>query len=356
MMGLLPGSRLKQVDTMAFFKADCKNYSPDGGQEMIKNIPFTKIDGFLTGHAHDADAATGCSVVISHDGAVAGVDVRGGAPGTRETDLLDPVNLVETVHCVFLAGGSAYGLDAAAGIMAFLEEKSTGFDVQVARVPIVTGAVLFDLSVGSSSIRPDREMGYNACLDTLNNREPSGCTGAGTGASIGKILGMEHAMKSGIGCCAFQVGDLQIGAMVAVNCLGDVVDPSTGQILAGALTPDKSGFSDTETIMIKNWADRKNLFSSNTTIGVVLTNGLFNKAQAKKIASMAQNGYARTLRPAHSMFDGDTVFSMCSGRVTADLSVTGLLAARAMEQAVISAVKHATSMYGLKCHSDLTGL
>lgn len=320
---------------------------------MLSDIVLNTIDGFLIGHARDQAAATGCTVIISREGATAGVDVRGGAPGTRETDLLNPVNLVETIHAVFLAGGSAFGLDAAAGIMRYLEENRIGFDVQVAKVPIVAGAVLFDLTVGKSDVRPDGTMGYAACLDAERNILQQGNVGAGTGASVGKIAGPDRSMKSGIGCCAVQLGELKVGALVAVNCLGDVVDPDSGKPLAGVLNPEKTRIMSTEAVMMKNWNKKQNLFSGNTTIGAVLTNGRFTKSQAAKLAAMAHNGYARTLRPAHSMFDGDTIFAMASGKVAADVSVTGMLAARVVEKAVVNAVIETRASHGLPGHADM---
>lgn len=318
----------------------------------MRNIEFTDIEGIEVGHAQNLEAATGCTVILCKDGATAGVDVRGGAPGTRETDLLNPVNMVQKIHAVMLAGGSAFGLDAASGIMKFLEEKNIGFDVGFTRVPIVCGAVLFDLTIGDHKIRPDKDMGYQACLNATRLACPQGNVGAGTGATVGKILGMNRATKSGLGAYALQVGDLKVGALVAVNCLGDVIDPQTGEKLAGPQNEDGQTLADTETIMIKAYAEKKNLFSGNTTIGVVATNALLDKAQATKLASMAQNGYARTMRPAHTMVDGDTIFAIASGSVGADLSVVGLLAAQAMERAVVEAVKNTSTLCGLKCYSD----
>ncbi|MGD9973106.1 MAG: P1 family peptidase [Desulfatirhabdiaceae bacterium] len=320
---------------------------------MIKEIEFVEIDGIQVGHAQNLDAATGCTVILCETGATTGVDVRGGAPGTRETDLLDPVNLVSTVHGILLAGGSAFGLDAAGGVMSYLEERQIGFDVQVTRVPIVCGAVLFDLLIGDHRVRPDRDMGYQACLNAENPDRRQGCIGAGTGATLGKILGMNRAMKSGLGWYALQIGELKIGAIVAVNCLGDVIDPLSGKKIAGLLSEDLLSIEDTETVMIQSYADKKNLFSGNTTIGVVATNASLTKAQATKLAAMSQNGYARTMRPAHSMVDGDTIFAMSTGSVAADVSVVGLLGARVMERAVVAAVKNATSMCGLTCFSSL---
>jgi L-aminopeptidase/D-esterase-like protein len=319
----------------------------------MQQIAFTDIEEIKVGHAHNLDAGTGCTVVICEQGATAGVDVRGGAPGTRETDLLDPINLVEKIHAVVLAGGSAFGLDAACGVMQYLEEKDIGFDVQVTRVPIVCAAVLFDLTIGDHRIRPDREMGYQACRNATNAGCTEGNVGAGAGATVGKILGMKRAMKSGLGCHAIQVGALKIGALVAVNCLGDVIDPDTGERLAGLLNEDLTGLADTEAVMIQSCADKKNLFAGNTTIGIIATNAILTKPQAAKLASMAQNGYARTMRPAHSMFDGDAIFTMATGHVEADLSTLGLLSARVMERAVVSAIKKTSSLFGLKCRTDL---
>jgi len=319
----------------------------------MRQIAFTEIGGIRVGHAQNFEAATGCTVIISEKGATVGVDVRGGAPGTRETDLLNPVNLVERVHAIILAGGSAFGLDAAAGVMQYLEERNVGFDVEVTRVPIVCGAVLFDLTIGNHRIRPDKAMGYQACLNASSTECNQGTIGAGTGATVGKILGIGRAMKSGLGCYALHTEGLKVGALVAVNCLGDVVDPLSGERLAGPINEDKQNLADTEEIMISSRSGKKNLFGGNTTIGVVATNAALTKAQATKLASMAQNGYARTMRPAHSMYDGDTIFAMSTGSFEADLSVVGLLAARTMERAVISAIKKAESLCGLKCYADL---
>jgi L-aminopeptidase/D-esterase-like protein len=320
----------------------------------MRQIAFGDIEDIKVGHEQNVEAGTGCTVVICEKGATAGIDVRGGAPGTRESDLLNPVNLVEKIHAVMLAGGSAFGLDAAAGAMRYLEERSIGFDVQVTTVPIVCGAVLFDLAIGDHTIRPDKEMGYQACRNASRGVCAEGNVGAGTGATVGKILGMARAMKSGLGCHAIQIGALRIGALVAVNCLGDVLDPETGERLAGLVNEEQTAFGDTEAVMVQSYADKKNLFAGNTTIGVIATNAVLNKSQATKLASMAHDGYARTMRPAHSMFDGDTIFTMATGHVEADLSVIGLLSARVMERAVISAVKKSRSLFGLKCSADFS--
>lgn len=326
------------------------------GAICMQQINFTDIKGIKVGHAQNLAAGTGCTVVICEQGATAGVDVRGGAPGTRETDLLNAMNLVDKIHAVVLSGGSAFGLDAASGVMQYLEERGIGFDVQVTRVPIVCGAVLFDLLFGDYRTRPDQEMGYQACQNATNRNCAQGNVGTGTGATVGKILGMDRAMKSGLGCYAIQAGELRVGALVAVNCVGDVIDPETGCRIAGLLTQDLAGLADTETAMIESFDPKKDLFAGNTTIGVVATNAILNKAQASKLSAMAQNGYARTLRPAHSMFDGDTVFTMATGRVQADLSVLGLLSARVMERAIVSAISNTSSLLGYKSLADLEGV
>lgn len=318
-----------------------------------KVIKFTDIEGIKVGHAQDLEAITGCTVIICEEGATAGVDVRGGSPGTRETDLLDSRNLVEQIHAVVLSGGSAFGLDAASGVMKYLEEKDIGFDVQVTKVPIVCSAVLFDLNIGDYRVRPNSEMGYKACMLATNEDCHNGSVGAGTGATVGKFFGNERAMKGGLGSYAIQVGELKVGAIVAVNCLGDIIDPHTGEILAGLLDENGENLVGTENEMIKLYSQKKNLFSGNTTIGVIATNGKFTKPQANKLASMAHNGYGRTMRPAHSIFDGDTIFTMATGKVDADINVVGFLAARTMEQAVVNAIKSASSLGGFKACNDL---
>jgi len=252
-----------------------------------------------------------------------------------------------------LAGGSAFGLDAACGVMQFLEERNIGFDVQVTKVPLVCGAVLFDLAIGDCRVRPDREMGYRACLAADGKGFGQGNVGAGTGATVGKIFGMGRAMKSGLAGFAIQAGDLRIGAVVAVNALGDVIDPATGERLAGLLNEELNGLADTEECLIRSCSEKMDFFSRNTTIGVVATNAAMTKAGAAKVASMAHDGFARTIRPAHSMFDGDTIFAMATGHVEADVTVVGLLAARVVERSVVAAVKNAGSLCGLKCHADL---
>jgi len=321
----------------------------------MKEIQIADIKGVRVGHAQDLNAATGCTVILAWEGATAGVDVRGGAPGTRETDLLAPMNLVQEIHAVVLSGGSSFGLDAASGVAQYLEEEGVGFDATVARIPIVCGAVLFDLTVGNPKVRPDRRMGYKACLNAGSPECLEGSVGAGTGATVGKILGMDRAMKGGVAVCGVQTGALQVGAVVAVNCLGDVVEPQTGKTLAGVLDETGERCLNTEDILIRQFAGRPMSFPANTTIGCIITNARLTKPEAGKVAAMAHDGYARTLRPAHSMVDGDTVFALATGRVEADVTVVGLLAARVVERTVVRAVKNATPICGLKTYRDLTG-
>jgi L-aminopeptidase/D-esterase-like protein len=321
---------------------------------ILKEIGFHEIEGIRIGSAQSTEGATGCTVIICEKGATGGVDVRGGAPGTRETDLLNPLNLVEKVNAVVLAGGSAFGLDASSGVMDYLEKNNIGMDVQVTKVPIVCSAVLFDLTCGSPFIRPDREMGYQACRTSEGfPKVESGCFGAGTGATVGKLLGPDYAMKGGLGSCCIQTGDLKVGAIVAVNCLGDVIDPETGRIIAGLYDKNNKRFLNTELSMISQFDDKKDLFSGNTTIGCIATNAIMTKSQSNKAASMAHNGYGRAIRPAHTLFDGDTIFTMATGYVKADVNVVGAMAAMAMEKAVADAVKSAATAYGYLGYADL---
>lgn len=319
----------------------------------MKEIRFTDIDNIKVGNAQDLIGGTGCTVILCEKGAVAGVDVRGGSPCTRETDLLDPMNLVQEIHGVLLTGGSAFGLDAAAGIMKYLEDKQVGFDVAVTKVPIVCGAGLFDLVVGDHKSRPDKEMGYQACVNAYEEEFSTGTVGAGTGAIIGKYSGLDTAMKGGLGTYALQIGDLKVGAIVAVNCLGDVIDPTSGETVGGLLDKEKKSIVGTEQAMIDQYDNKTNLFSGNTTIGLIATNGKFNKSEINKIASMAHNGYGRSMRPAHSSFDGDTIFTLSTGDIEADINVVGLLAARTMEQAVVNAIKTATPLHGFKTYFEI---
>jgi L-aminopeptidase/D-esterase-like protein len=316
-------------------------------------VDIAAFAGVRLGNAQDLQAATGCTVILCPDGAVAGVDVRGGAPGTRETDLLRPENYVEKIHGVLLAGGSAFGLDAAGGVMQYLEEKGIGFDVGVAKVPIVAAAGLFDLPCGDAAVRPDRNMGYRACLSTETEKFRTGSVGAGAGAPGGEGFGQDRASTGGRGAYCLKLGELMVGAVVAVNCLGDVVDPATGDILAGAYCAEPFRFLNSEAELLQQGDRTGNRFAGNTTIGVILTNAQLSKAQATKVSSMAHDGYARTMRPAHTMLDGDTIFTMSVGGVAADISAVGTLAAEAMARAVLSAVRDAASLAGFKAMADL---
>ncbi|MGP4067891.1 P1 family peptidase [Halobacillus sp. B29] len=310
----------------------------------MKKIELTDIEGFRIGQAKDSHAKTGCTVMICEKGAKGGVDVRGGSPGTRETDLLRSENLVEEVHAVFLSGGSAYGLDVGTGVMQYLEEHNIGFDVQVARVPIVPGAILFDLHTGEAGIRPDLKMGYQACTNAFSHIPfKEGTEGAGAGATVGKVLGPDHAMKGGIGSYAVQAGNLKIGAVVAVNSFGDVIDPETGQIVAGV---QKEGrFLGTENVLIQSIEKTDtNRFSGNTTIGSVITNAKLTKPQANKIAALAHDGLARTIRPSHTFVDGDTLFTLTTNEVEVDLNGLSSLAAYVVEQAVLRAIQGAQAI------------
>lgn len=319
----------------------------------MKEINITDILDFKIGNAEYIKGPTGCTVIIAEEGASAGVDVRGGAPGTRETDLLNPINLVDKIHAVLLTGGSAFGLDAASGVMSYLEEKNIGFDVGVTKVPIVCGAALFDLIIGDHKIRPDKELGYEACLESEKRLSKEGNYGAGLGATIGKVLGPGNAMKGGLGTYAVEIGDLMIGAIVAVNALGDVYDSEKNRVIAGVFDKEKGELLSTESIMEAKYDDKKNLFNGNTTIGAIITNGKLSKPEANKVASMAHNGFARSIRPAHSMFDGDTIFAMASGKVEADVNTIGFTAANVMEKAVIRAVKMAESIEGYMSVRDI---
>jgi len=310
---------------------------------------ITDVAGIKVGHFTDERRLTGCTVVLVEDGAVAGVDVRGGAPGTRETDLLSPLNLVEKVHAVLLSGGSAFGLDAASGVVKYLEVRNIGFDVQVAKVPIVPAAILFDLGLGDPKIRPTSESGYKACQAAKTGAVAEGNVGAGAGATVGKLLGMKWAMKGGLGTASIRLADgVVVGAIVAVNALGDVINPSTGKFVAGARSPDGKGFAN-PLEKLKAGAKLETLLEGpNSTIGVVATNVELTKAQAAKVAQMAHDGLARTINPVHTPYDGDTLFALATGKnsAKADLILIGAMAAEAVAAAVIRAVTQAESIPG----------
>jgi L-aminopeptidase/D-esterase-like protein len=311
------------------------------------SISFNDIPGLQVGHAQDFEAVTGCTVVLAQEGAVGGVDQRGGAPGTRETDLLRPMHLVEKVHAVLLTGGSAFGLAAADGVVRWLEENNIGFEVGVTHVPIVPAAVLFDLTVGRADVRPDAAMGYAACQNAISETTipAMGSIGAGAGATVGNILGPQARMKGGLGTVAIELGaGLLVGALIAVNCFGDVIDPESGQILAGARKLPDGSFADTMQILKQGSGSFANP-GGHTIIGVVATNATLTKEAANKVAQMAQDGLARVVRPAHTMFDGDTIFALATGQSpAADVNLIGAFAAEATAQAIVNAVKIANNL------------
>jgi L-aminopeptidase/D-esterase-like protein len=307
---------------------------------------ITDVGGIEVGHFTDARRPTGCSVVIAREGAVAGVDVRGAAPGTRETDLLDPTHLIESVHAILLSGGSAFGLDAAGGVMRWLEEQGVGLDVRTARVPLVPAAVLFDLHVGDASIRPDAAAGYRACELASTAVPEEGNVGAGAGACVGKIFGMERAMKAGIGTASVTVGGVTVGALVACNALGDVLDPETAQVIAGARTRGGKALLDSRRALLKGEPPMPALAGVNTTIGVIATDAVITKAQASRLATVAHDGLARSINPVHTMSDGDTLFALGTGRAgkSPGMITLGTMAAEATALAVVRAARAAVGL------------
>ena len=317
---------------------------------MKKEISILEIKGIKIGQSENQAAGTGCTVFLSETGMRAGLDVRGGGPASRESELLNPLAAAQVIHAIVLAGGSAYGLGAADGVMKYLEEKGIGFEVGPSlKVPLVCQSDLFDLTVGDPYIRPDKAMGYDACLRAEENGTGNyrdGNFGAGCGATVGKFAGMDYCMKSGIGSYAVQIGELQVGAVVAVNALGDIYDWKTGKKIAGLLAEDRKTFRSTEELMYASTEIVENKFTGNTTIGVIITNGKFEKASLCKIAGMAHDGYARSIRPVHTTADGDSIYAVSVGDVEADQDLTGVLAAEVMSEAIIRAVMSAEGAYG----------
>ena len=320
---------------------------------------LTAVAGLRVGHHTDARRPTGCTVVIAPEGAVGGVDVRGASPGTRETELLHPVNAVERVHAVLLAGGSAFGLDAASGVMRWLDEHGIGVVVgrganvnsytgTPARVPIVPAAILFDLWVGDPRIRPDADAGYAACLAASTDAPAEGNVGAGAGASVGKLFGIARAMKGGVGTAAVAVNGTTVGALVAVNAIGDVLDPATGSVVAGARTPDGTALLGTMRALLHGELPAPLAVGSATTIAVVATDAVLTKAEATKVAQMAHDGLARSINPVHTMTDGDVVFALATGASgrTANITLVGALAAEVLASAVLRAVLAARRVSG----------
>ena len=321
----------------------------------MKEISVTSIGPILIGQTENSDAGTGCTVFICKDGMAAGLDVRGGGPASREPLLLDPLTAAQKIHAVVLAGGSAFGLGAADGVMKCLEERDIGYDVAVTKVPLVVQSDIFDLTVADAFTRPDAAMGYEAArlaLDAPNYRD--GNFGAGCGATVGKIAGMKTCMKSGIGSYAVDVNGLKVGAVVVVNALGDIFDHKTGKQIAGLLTEDGKELRRTSEYMKASIQAVDNKFAGNTTVAVVMTNADFSKAQLCKIASMAHDGFARSIEPVHTSVDGDSIYAVSTGEISADMDLAGIIAAEVVSEAVKRAVYSAESAYGFISASELS--
>lgn len=317
-------------------------------------IPINEVAPVYIGQAEDQAAGTGCTVFICPEGMRAGLDVRGGGPASRESEILNPVAAAQAIHGIVLAGGSAFGLNAADGVMKYLEEHGIGFDVGITHVPLVSQAGLFDLMVGDSNVRPDAKMGYEAArcaMEAPNYKD--GNFGAGTGCTVGKISGMDTCMKTGIGSYAIEKDGLKVGAVVALNALGDIYDWKNGKKIAGLLTADNKTFADTGKVLTQSIETIRNVFTDNTTLAVVITNAKFDKAALCKMAGMCHDGYARSIRPVHTSFDGDSIFAVSAGDVEADQEVVGTIAADVISEAIIRAVTSAKSAYGHPSASDL---
>ena len=320
----------------------------------MKEISMQKIQGIRIGQAENVQAGTGCTVLVAKEGMCAGLDVRGGGPASRESQLLNPLTAAQTIHAIVLSGGSAFGLGTADGVMKLLEERGIGYDVGVTKVPLVAQADLFDLTVGDPFTRPDSAMGYEAArlaLDAPNYRD--GNHGAGCGATVGKFKGMDTCMKTGIGSFTVELGPLQVGAIVALNALGDVFDWRTGEQVAGLLNEDKTAMRSTSEAMRGSIETVENKFVGNTTLAVVVTNARFDKARLCKIAGMAHDGYARSIRPVHTSADGDSIYAVSVGAVEADQDLVGTLAAEVVSEAILRAVYSAESAYGFPAARDL---
>ena len=320
----------------------------------MKEISIKDFRNIQIGQAENVQAGTGCTVfLLGREGASVGLDVRGGGPASRESELLKPLATAQVIHAILLAGGSAFGLDAAGGVMRYLEERGIGVDVGVTRVPLVCQSDLFDLTVADAHTRPDAAMAYEACVNAETGNYRDGNHGAGIGATVGKLLGMEHCMKSGIGSYAVQVGNLQVGAVVAVNAVGDVYDYENGRKIAGLLAADGKTFLDSELAALQAIEAQAEKFVGNTTLGVILTNARLDKAHLCKIAGMAHDGYARAIRPVHTSMDGDSIYAVSLGDVPADLDAVGVIGARVMAKAIVRAVEAADSAYGFPAARDM---
>ncbi|MCR5748091.1 MAG: P1 family peptidase [Lachnospiraceae bacterium] len=323
----------------------------------MRDISINDIEDFRIGQTENKEAGTGCTVIISEKGVAAGVDIRGGGPASRECELLRPFSTAEVIHALVLGGGSTFGLDASGGVLKYLEEKGVGFDMGITHIPQVCQSDIFDLTVGDAMIRPDKEMGYQACINSEKRNYKDGNYGAGCGATVGKWMGMDQCMKTGIGSAAVSLdtkeGELKLGAVVAVNAIGDIFDPDNGKMIAGLLSEDGRSFLNTEQMMYEAAEIKDNSFAGNTTIGAILTNAAFDKIKLSKIASMAHNGYARCIRPVHTAMDGDSIYALSSGKVKADIDMIGTLAAHVMSMAIVKAVKRAKGAYGHPGYADM---
>lgn len=317
-------------------------------------ISINDVAPVRIGQAQNEAAGTGCTVFICPEGMRAGLDVRGGGPASRESQILNPLAAAQIIHGIVLSGGSAFGLGAADGVMRYLEEKGIGYDVGVTHVPLVSQSDLFDLTVGDGKVRPDAAMGYEAAKNAMENPNyQDGNYGAGTGCTVGKVTGMANCMKTGIGSYAVEVDGLKIGAVVAVNALGDIFDWKNGRKVAGLLSEDKKSFRSTADVMGESFKVIKNRFTGNTTLAVLITNARFDKAALCKIAGMCHDGYARSIRPVHTSFDGDSIYAVSAGELEADQEVVGTIAADVISEAILKAVTGAKSAYGFPCSSDL---
>lgn len=305
--------------------------------EVVKEILITELEGLRIGNAQDEEARTGVTVLLFERGAKVGVDISGGGPASRETPLASSLTADNPVDAIVLSGGSAFGLAAGDGVMRYLEERGIGYETGYARVPLVCQSCIYDLGIGRADVRPDSAMGYAACVDAEKNNPRCGSVGGGTGATVGKLYGMERAMKAGIGIHAVSVGALHMAAIVVVNALGDIYNPANGQKIAGLLAADGQGYADTCEELYR-LSQRTDLFRGNTTIGAVVTNGKFSKAEMNKIASMTRNAYARCIRPVGTLADGDTIYAASTGDVEADINMAGTLAAEVMACAIQKAV------------------
>lgn len=323
----------------------------------MREISINDIKNIKIGQYEDVKAATGCTVFICEESMPAGVDIRGGGPASRDTDLIGPLASDHPVHAIVLSGGSAFGLGAANGVMSYLEGKGIGYPVGNIRVPLVVQSDIFDLGIGDTNVRPDFEMGLKATENAVNGSNyRDGNYGVGCGASVGKCKGMATAMKSGIGSYAVEIDDLQIGAVTVVNAFGDVYDWKTGKKIAGFLTEDRTGFDSTESVLIENYREIQTNISGNTTLSVIITNGAFDQAQLCKIAGMGHDGMARSIRPVHTSLDGDTVYAVSVGNVSANRDMVGMIAAEVVSESIKRAVYTAESAYGIPAARDLQWL